>query len=364
MKRSQNGVMNNMPKNKLKQSFLKLKSFDEYMEKLPEFIGLEIDHELFRKEMELMENEPSYTHRKKEQLRLKRKREIVKEYKEQMAALCEDVISYGPYIELDNVDDTFVNIVYLYPEGKREDINHAIAMRSASSIEIEGNICYAVFPAKAYEAIDLLLFPVKNFFARYDFLKIEQDAAASFLLRLNRIFQIEYLMWKVNYLIPQYRSLRSVENVKLRDILKAHHELIQYKRDEIYEHLIEDGETHARWISEQKAYAIVKKHYPKAVFQYQPKWLCGQRLDIFIPENNSGIEYQGKQHTEAVEFFGGEEGLRDNRIRDRKKNYLCRTHGVKLIYWNYDEPLTEAFFECQLVPMIEGEINVSNPSKK
>lgn len=344
----------------MKQAFLKLKNFDEYIRRLPDFIGLEIDNDLFRKEMELMENDGEYTHRQKDQIRQKRKKELVKEFQEQIDKLYEDVKAHGPYIKLDNVDDTFVNIVYLYPEGKREDINHAIAMRSATSLEIEDNICYAAFPAKAYRDIDLLLFPVKNFFAGYDFLKIKGDAAASFLLRFNRIYQIEYLMWKINYLIPQYRSLRSMEDVKLRDLLKSHHEFVNQKRDEIYEKLIKDGQTHARWISEQKAYAIVKKKYPNAKFQYQPAWLHGQRLDIFIPEKNVGIEYQGKQHTEAIEFFGGDQGLQSNIIRDRKKNYLCRKNGVKLIYWNYDQPVTDQFFESQLVPVIEGDIHVSD----
>ena len=77
---------------------------------------------------------------------------------------------------------------------------------------------------------------------------------------------------------------------------------------------------------------------------YQAEWLRGQRLDIYIPSLKAAIEYQGKQHTEAVEFFGGRQGLLNNRQRDLRKKHVCEAHGIKLIYWNYDQPLTTDFF--------------------
>ena len=97
-------------------------------------------------------------------------------------------------------------------------------------------------------------------------------------------------------------------------------------------------------IIQQKAYAIVREVYPDAIFQYEADWLRGQRLDIFIPSENTGIEYQGKQHSEAVDFFGGQKGLKDNLRRDERKRMRCKQNGVRLLYWNYSEPLTKEYF--------------------
>lgn len=341
-------------KEKMAASFLRLRDFEEYLVRLEEFIGLTIEKATFRKEMELMETDQKYTHRRKDQLREKKKREIVKRLHGEIDTLCDEIMREGVYTPVYDSDDFSVNIVYVYPDGKREDINHAIAKRTALSIETEGDICFASFPAKAVREIDLILFPVKNVFSGYDYLKMGEDAAASWLYKVSRIFRIEHLMWQVNYLIPEYRSLRSIGNTRLRNILKAHHDSIASERNEIYEGLIKEGNTHAVWISEQKAYAIVKEAYPDAKFQYQPEWLHGQRLDIFIPSENAGIEYQGKQHSEAVDFFGGDDGLKYTVQKDRRKNYLCRINGVKLIYWDYDTPLTKEYFDEYLKPKIKG----------
>ena len=62
--------------------------------------------------------------------------------------------------------------------------------------------------------------------------------------------------------------------------------------------------------------------------------------DIFISRLNVAIEYQGKQHFEPVEFFGGREAFEKLQIRDKEKAELSRKHGVKLVYINYWEDIT------------------------
>ena len=84
--------------------------------------------------------------------------------------------------------------------------------------------------------------------------------------------------------------------------------------------------------------------YPDAKFQYEPDWLYGQHLDIYVPELHMAIEYQGKQHYEPVEFFGGAEGLKERKMYDRRKRIRCEQHGVTLVRWDYDKPLTEEYF--------------------
>ncbi len=90
------------------------------------------------------------------------------------------------------------------------------------------------------------------------------------------------------------------------------------------------------WMSEYKLYNYTKFWYPDAIFQYRADWLKNQSLDIFIPSLDSGIEYQGRQHYEPVVYFGGDEKLADNIVRDRIKRELCEDNDVLLYYWPYD----------------------------
>ena len=332
--------------------FLSLRSFDVYMERLEEFAGLPTGSAVFRKEMDLMETDPFHTHRQKDAIRRKKTREIVKKLHSEIDGLCDAVLTDGCYLPLGEAEQQVVEIVYRYPDGKRGDVSHAVGQMYAESVEIAGDTCYAVFPCSSFKAIELMLLPYKNIFAHYDFLQAGQEEGTAFLLKYNRIFQIERLMWKANCFTQEYRSLHSIQDVKLRDILQSHHKLLESEGDAVYERLIGEANTHAKWISEQKAYAIVRAKYPDAKFQYESEWLQGQRLDIFIPSQNAGIEYQGKQHTEAVEFFGGERALKDNQARDRRKKLRCAMNHVKLLYWNYDQPLTEEFFSEHIEPLL------------
>ena len=62
--------------------------------------------------------------------------------------------------------------------------------------------------------------------------------------------------------------------------------------------------------------------------------------DVFITKLNVAIEYQGKQHFEAVEIFGGQEHFEKQVERDKLKKELSEKNGVKLVYINYDEDIS------------------------
>lgn len=49
------------------------------------------------------------------------------------------------------------------------------------------------------------------------------------------------------------------------------------------------------------------------------------------------IEYQGKQHYEAVGKFGGNRGLYQQRYNDNKKRRFCALKGIKLIEIPYTD---------------------------
>ena len=76
-------------------------------------------------------------------------------------------------------------------------------------------------------------------------------------------------------------------------------------------------------------FRIAKSLYRDAVFQYHEDWLGRQSLDVYIPRLNLGIEYQGIQHYEPVEFFGGEDGLRSRKELDQRKRAKCADFSMR-----------------------------------
>lgn len=102
-----------------------------------------------------------------------------------------------------------------------------------------------------------------------------------------------------------------------------------------------------KWKSEELVYKIIKKNYKdyNVIYQYRPFFLksdIGGQMsyDIFITGIDVAIEYQGKQHFEPVEFFGGMDSYKRTVERDRIKRELSEKNGVKLIYINYWEDIT------------------------
>ncbi|MDM0587719.1 hypothetical protein QTH25_13160 [Clostridium perfringens] len=62
-------------------------------------------------------------------------------------------------------------------------------------------------------------------------------------------------------------------------------------------------------------------------------------FDFYISNYNLCIEFDGRQHFESFEFYGGEQEFKLTQIRDEIKNNYCKDNGVKLIripYWELD----------------------------
>lgn len=68
------------------------------------------------------------------------------------------------------------------------------------------------------------------------------------------------------------------------------------------------------------------------------KYIYTLRFDFAIMQNDKLlglIEYDGKQHFEPIEFFGGEDGFRQTKERDEIKNTYCKDHDIPLIRLPY-----------------------------
>jgi glutaredoxin len=68
-------------------------------------------------------------------------------------------------------------------------------------------------------------------------------------------------------------------------------------------------------------------------------------LDFYLLDYNIGIECQGKQHFESIEYWGGNEALKNIQERDGLKKFLCEKNGVKLFFINYDDNIEEKMNE-------------------
>ena len=62
-------------------------------------------------------------------------------------------------------------------------------------------------------------------------------------------------------------------------------------------------------------------------------------FDFYISDLNVCIEYDGIQHFESIERFGGEKQLEERKLNDKIKNNYCFVQKIKLIripYWDFD----------------------------
>ena len=88
------------------------------------------------------------------------------------------------------------------------------------------------------------------------------------------------------------------------------------------------------WISETQLYYEVKNAFPDLNVQQHasPEWLGRQHLDVYIPELRIALEFQGLQHDEPVEYFGGQKAYELTKKRDARKHRLCKKNSVRIIY--------------------------------
>ena len=103
-----------------------------------------------------------------------------------------------------------------------------------------------------------------------------------------------------------------------------------------------------KWVSEELMYNLICKIFKRnnVIYQHRPFFLKssfgGQMsYDVFVPKWNLAFEYQGQQHFEPIEFFGGEDSFVHTQTRDLEKKQLSEKNGIHLVYINYWENLTK-----------------------
>ena len=101
-------------------------------------------------------------------------------------------------------------------------------------------------------------------------------------------------------------------------------------------------------ICEKRVLELIKENFENVIYQYIPEWLhtnrVPQSLDIYLPDYNIAIEYQGRQHFYPNVLFGGEEEFVLIQERDKRKYEKCVENGVKLFYISFEKKVPKDYF--------------------
>ena len=265
-----------------------------------------------------------------------------------------DIKKLTSRVESEDVWETFdkntpfqIRYQFEYPNGKNGDIDMYIATQCGEVSQLD-EMHYSALLKTIYKDELLLLVPfyvtnvtrseIKQFLYEYNVgHKLRQYCDDVFSLGFNASSSSD-----TEEIIKERN-----DNLKIRqhgiEVANRYMEKVRLCRNKLYEGIITQGRTSGKWVSEKKAYQIVKSIFPDAVYQYHAAWLGSQSLDIYIPSLKTGIEYQGIQHFNPISYFGGNEGFEATKNRDLYKREKCKKYGVKLIEWRYDEPLTKDY---------------------
>ena len=110
-----------------------------------------------------------------------------------------------------------------------------------------------------------------------------------------------------------------------------------------------------KWKSEELCLRCVKEIFGdnKVIHQYKPYFLRTEKgqlsYDIYITSKKIAIEYQGKQHFEPIELFGGIDNFKLQQKRDEIKRELSEKHGIKLVFVNYWENISVELIKSKIL---------------
>ena len=91
---------------------------------------------------------------------------------------------------------------------------------------------------------------------------------------------------------------------------------------------------------EKQVETWLQNHEIIFVPQYKFDDCCDKKplpFDFYLPDYNLCIEYQGQQHYDAIEYFGGEKSLKYTQHHDKIKKNYCINNNIQLIYIPYWE---------------------------
>ena len=140
---------------------------------------------------------------------------------------------------------------------------------------------------------DVLIDDLERLYSTYGFLSkelINKYGIASDITYYNRLGTLSEIS---KFTGIEYNTLRdSFGSIEIENYLKFNK--IKYTKEKTFDWLINPKTSHHLY------------------------------LDFYLEDYNIGIEYDGRQHFEAIDYFGGEDGFKEIQYRDELKNNLCQ----------------------------------------
>lgn len=200
-------------------------------------------------------------------------------------------------------------------------------------------------------------------------ISLMNNGVSSLVFRESREFCKSFLAWKGTR--KRWRLENKLSYFSVDVFVKDENDLYGKHLDEILQGIkkgrydqIERGtysKPSSKWKTEELVLKTVSKLYGKygVVSQYRPAFLKSDTgsmsYDVYICGLRIAIEYQGKQHFEPVDFFGGEVSHEKQVERDRLKRQLSADNGVRLIYVNYWEDITPSLIREKIEKSLQQE---------
>lgn len=107
------------------------------------------------------------------------------------------------------------------------------------------------------------------------------------------------------------------------------------------------------YCNESKGEKLIRKYLENNQINYIPQHRfsdCKNKkslsFDFYLPEFNTCIEYNGRQHYESIECFGGEVALQLQITNDLIKSNYCKSKNINLITIKFDENIEDKLNFC------------------
>lgn len=148
-----------------------------------------------------------------------------------------------------------------------------------------------------------------------------------FVDKANKVHFDKYDYRKVNYINSQ---------TKVTIICPEHGEFEQRPAS----HLFGQGCPKCRLVGQTKLYNKLKESFPKEEIIWEANkniipWIENQRIDIYFPSINLGVELMGPQHYEEIPYFKNGTSFQKIQELDTKKRQKCKENNCILIDLKY-----------------------------
>lgn len=180
--------------------------------------------------------------------------------------------------------------------------------------------------------------------------ELQHKSTEQFILDANNVFHNYYDYSKVDY----YNK-----STKVCIICPKHGEFWQIPSN----HLSGNGCPQCKNKNQTILYNILKDEFKNEIilYEYSPSWLGRQHFDIYFPNHNIAVEYDGQQHFIPIKHFGGKITYDKTKKRDKLKDKLAIENNCYLFRIQYNYTIDQL---NQLIELIKNIITTGNISLK